>query len=42
MQQKHEISIFWAAKFLSNIKRPFSGYRCEFLFNNNNEISVIL
>ena len=32
MQQKceHEISIFWAAKFLSYIKQPFSG--CEFLF----------
>ena len=32
MQQKREISIFWAAKFLSNIKRPFSGCGCEFLF----------
>ena len=32
MQQKREISIFWAAKFLSNIERPFSGCGCEFLF----------
>ena len=32
MQQKRENSIFWAAKFLSNIKRPFSGCRYEFLF----------
>ena len=32
MQQKREISIFWAAKFLSNIKRPFSGCGCGFLF----------
>ena len=32
MQQKCENSIFWAAKFLSNIKRPFSGCGCEFLF----------
>ena len=32
MQQKREISIFWAAKVLSNIKRPFSGCGCEFLF----------
>ena len=32
MQQKREISIIWAAKFLSNIKRPFSNYGCEFLF----------
>ena len=29
MRQKREISIFWAAKFLSNIKRPFSGCGCE-------------
>ena len=32
MQQKRKISIFWAAKFLSNIKQPFSGCGCEFLF----------
>ena len=32
MQQKREISMFWAVKFLSNIKRPFSGCGCEFLF----------
>ena len=32
MQQKREISILWAAKFLSNIERPFSGCGREFLF----------
>ena len=32
MQLTREISTFWAAKFLSNNKQPFSGCRCELLF----------
>ena len=32
MQRKREISISWAAKFLSNLKRPFSSGGFELLF----------
>ena len=46
MQLKREISTFWAVKYLSNIKRLFSGCGCELLFKIMKEVyfhkSIIL